>query len=94
MPYEVREFQETPNPASVKCVLDRPVAPLTTPRAGPRSYRSAADAAADPIASRLFGVSGVETVLIADTWLSVNKAPGVAWKTLKPALQRALREVP
>lgn len=85
--YNVREFQETPNPAALKCVLDRPVDPFDVPI---RSYRSAEAAAADPLASRLFAVPGVANVLIADTWVTIGKADSVAWKTLKPAITKAL----
>lgn len=85
--YNVREFQETPNPAALKCVLDRPVDAIDAPM---RSYRSAAAAAADPLASRLFAVPGVANVLIADTWVTVGKADSVTWKTLKPAIVKAL----
>ena len=42
MPYNVVEFQETPNPHAMKCVLDRAIAE------SPRSYFSREQAAADP----------------------------------------------
>jgi hypothetical protein len=88
--YKVREFQETPNPAALKCVLDRPVDPLPEGSAAIRSYRTATAATDDPLASRLFAVPGVANVLIADTWVTVGKAESVTWKTLKPAIQRTL----
>lgn len=88
--YNVREFQETPNPAALKCVLDRPVDPLGEGHAPIRSYRTPEAAAHDPLASRLFAVTGVANVLIADTWVTVGKADSAAWKTLKPAIVKAL----
>ncbi|HEX8876814.1 MAG TPA: NifU N-terminal domain-containing protein [Phycisphaerales bacterium] len=87
--YKVREFQETPNPAAIKCLLDRPVDPLAGEHAL-RSYRSAAAAAADPLATRLFAIPGVANVLIGDAWVTVSKSESGAWKTLKPAITKAL----
>ncbi|MBY0112423.1 MAG: NifU N-terminal domain-containing protein [Phycisphaerales bacterium] len=89
--YQVREFQETPNPAALKCVLDRAVDPIASATDAPiRSYRSAQAAAADPLASRLFALPGVANVLIADTWLTISKTDAATWKTLKPAIVKAL----
>lgn len=88
--YNVREFQETPNPAALKCVLDRPIDPLPESHAPIRSYRTPEAAAHDPLASRLFAVTGVTNVLIADTWVTVGKADSAAWKALKPAIVKAL----
>jgi hypothetical protein len=42
------------------------------------------------LATRLFAVPGVANVLIADTWVTVGKAETAAWKTLKPAIQKAI----
>src|SRR5438128_1453945 len=67
MPYTVQEFQPTPNPNALKCVLDRP---LPEPI---RSFRSAAEAAGDPLGSALFAVPGVTAVLLSGGWLTVNK---------------------
>lgn len=88
--YNVREFQETPNPAALKCVLDRPVDPLPEGHAPIRSYRSPESASHDPLAARLFAVPGVANVLIADTWVTIGKAETAVWKTLKPAIQKAI----
>ena len=88
--YNVREFQETPNPAALKCVLDRPVDPIGEGSAPIRSYRSREAASHDPLATRLFAVPGVANVLIADTWVTIGKADDAAWKSLKPAIVKAL----
>jgi hypothetical protein len=90
LPYSIREFHDTPNPAALKCVLDRPVAPLSDAAPRPRSYRSAAEAAPDPLAAALFRLPGVTNILIADNWITVGKSADVSWKNLKPALEKAL----
>jgi hypothetical protein len=96
MPLLVREFQPTPNPNAVKCVLDQRVPPLHTAAnpAGPRAYRSVDAAQHDPFAMALLAIPGVTHVLIADTWLTVAKSPDANWSDLKPAVQRVLRDVP
>ncbi|MFO0784985.1 MAG: NifU N-terminal domain-containing protein [Phycisphaerales bacterium] len=86
----MREFQETPNPGAIKCLLEPAIAPLAPGRAGPRSYRSAAAASSDPLAARLFEVAGVENVLIATDWITIGKSPSASWKTVKKDVERAL----
>jgi len=92
MGYRVREFQETPNPGAVKVVLEGPISPLEGRGSAPRSYRSAESAAIDPLAARLFRVSGVENVLISTDWLTVGKKPEATWKSVKSAVEKALAE--
>lgn len=90
MGYRVREFQETPNPGAIKCVLEGPIAPLPGAELKPRSYRTAESAHADPLASRLFGVPGVSNVLIASDWVTIGKSPEASWKSVKSAVEQAL----
>ncbi|MBX3381271.1 MAG: NifU N-terminal domain-containing protein [Phycisphaeraceae bacterium] len=93
MGYRVREFQETPNPGAVKVVLEGVIAPLAAQNGSPRSYRSAESAAQDPLAARLFRISGVENILISTDWLTVGKRPDATWKSVKSAVEKALAEV-
>ena len=88
MAYEIVEFQDTPNPNALKCVLDRPVAPLGG--AGLRSYQSRDAAAADPVAVPIMTVPGVVGVLITPGWITISKAPEVEWKQLKGALKKVM----
>lgn len=84
----VSEFQTTPNPNALKCVLERPIP-------GPiRSHRGTAGTESDPLAAALLALPGVTSVLISGDWLTVNKSPQTDWPTLKPAIQRVLAEVP
>lgn len=88
MPYEVVEFQQTPNPNALKCVLDRPIAPE------PRSYRSKSEVGDDAVAAALFSLPGVTNLLFLDTWVTVGKSPETRWTSLKPAISRVLKECP
>lgn len=84
MPYRITRYDDTPNPNAIKCILDRAIPP------GPRSYRAADQAGADPVAAALFAIPGVSGLLFADGWLTVNKSPDSAWKSIKPAVERTL----
>ncbi len=86
MPITIVRFDETPNPNALKCILSGPVGDH------PRSFRSAAEAANDPLAAALFGIPGVTTVLINTDWLTVNKRPEVDWKPVKAGVRRAVEE--
>lgn len=89
-------FETTPNPNAIKCVLDGKLA-TAAPGAGgvggmtSRSFRSAQDAAADPLAAALFAIPGVVGVLIGPGWVTVNKAADGAWPVLKPQIERVLK---
>lgn len=87
MGFKITQFQDTPNPNALKCVLDRTITE------SPKSFASQASAASDPLAARLFAIPGVTNILIHPTWITVNKAPGAAWKALKPAISKALAEL-
>lgn len=85
MPYTVVEFQETPNPNAIKCVLDRAIAET------PRSYFSKEQGSQDPLACSLFALDGVTNVLILGNFVTVSKAPETPWKSLKSAIERTLK---
>jgi len=84
MGYRVERFETTPNPNATKAVLDR--APPDTPRA----YRSPPEHDSDPIASALFAIQGVTTLLIHDGWIAVGKSPDASWATIKRRVRAAL----
>lgn len=99
MPLIVKEYQSTPNPNALKCVVDRPIPPLPGSAGALRSYSSPAAAASDSLAAALFAISGVRNVLIHAPsreagWISINKSPDVDWRTLKPAIERVLQDQP
>ncbi|MEN8144394.1 MAG: NifU N-terminal domain-containing protein [Gemmatimonadota bacterium] len=64
----------TPNPHAAKFVLDG----CETAQPS-RSYFDAATASEDPLANRLFGISGVRALLIVDNFVTVTKAEEVEW---------------
>jgi hypothetical protein len=90
-PLTVVEFQDTPNPNAIKCVLDRAPAPLEG--ASVRSYATRAAAAKDPIALALFAIPGVTNVLVGPMWVTVNKSADAEWKSIKPAVKKAISAI-
>ncbi len=78
------EFQSTPNPNAVKCVVGAVISDR------PRSYFKPADAAGDHLAVALFSIPGVTNVLIQDTWLTVCKSPDADWKAIKRGVEKAV----
>lgn len=89
MPWRVVAFEETPNPNALKCVLDRPIAPL------PRAYRAPEEVGADDgVARALFGVEGVTNVLLLKDFVTVGKAPDAKWASIKRGVRKALAHAP
>lgn len=88
MGYEVTEFQTTPNPNAVKCMLDRMI---RDPAQGPASFRSVEAAQADALAGALFAIPGVTNVLINADWITVGKEPGRSWPGIRAAISSVLR---
>lgn len=88
----VTEFQTTPNPNALKCILSAPLPPEPGSR-NPRSYSNSSDAQTDPLASKFFALSGVASVLILPGWVTVVKSPETSWATLKPKIEAILGAV-
>jgi hypothetical protein len=91
MPYRVTDFQTTPNPNALKCVLDRKLASPPQPPP-PRSYFNADQTKGDPLAVALFAIPGVRNLLIQAAWITVSKAADSDWKPIKSAVERVLNE--
>jgi len=67
--------ERTPNPNSIKWVLGSPLVPDHT-----SAYFDAEPGAdVSPLATRLFGVSGVAGIFLASNFITVTKADGVEW---------------
>lgn len=88
MPLLVTRYQSTPNPNALKCFLDGRISD------GPRSFRSPAEGAGDPIAAPLFAVPGVAGLLFNGDWMTVNKQEGADWPALKLGIERVLGSFP
>ena len=87
MPFSVVEVQPTPNPNALKFVLDREIADQ------PTSFFNA-DAATDhPIASRLFEIPGVRSLLLLGDFVTVNKAADASWPPIKDRVRQVLAAV-
>jgi hypothetical protein len=87
MAVQVR-FQTTPNPNAGKFVLDRPA----VEGSASRSYYTAAQAAADPVAAALFGVPGVASLFMVDDFITVTKTAEADWQMLGPAVIAAIEQ--
>lgn len=90
MSYAITEFESTPNPNAVKVHVS-PALPASVQ--SPRSFRDAAAASTDPIASAIFGAARpgeITSVLLAGDWLTVNKSPDADWKRIKAGVRSAL----
>jgi len=81
------QTEETPNPASLKFLPGRPVT-----GAGPVDFPRADTAARSPLAQALFAIEGVAGVFLGSDFVTVTKAPGVDWTTLKPVVLGAVMD--
>lgn len=92
MPYSIREFQTTPNPNALKCILDKPLSPAPHTAETIRSFRAPHEAAGDPLGEALFAIPGVSSVLLSGDWLTVNKTSDALWPGIKKGVQDVLRK--
>ena len=87
MAFSVLEVQPTPNPNALKFLLDRSISEQ------PTSFLSAGAAGDHPVATKLFAIDGVSSLLLLGDFVTVNKSPGANWADIKPRVQRVLAEV-
>jgi hypothetical protein len=78
----------TPNPNSLKITTD--AGPFI--EEGLASFASAAEAEGHPLGERLFGVAGVENVLVMPEFLAVTKGARTKWDVVMPKIERVLEE--
>src|SRR5919199_239344 len=83
---KIDNIEETPNPNAVKFILREPVTAGTT-----RSFHSAEEAAADPLAGPLFAVGEVSSVFYMDRMITVEKTDEADWDDLLPRLAVPIR---
>ena len=84
MAFSVNEVQPTPNPNALKFILDRSVSDR------PTSFFNAASAENHPLASRLFAVPGVTSILLLGDFVTVNKDPNAPWAPIKTKVKEVL----
>ncbi len=78
----------TPNPNAMKFTADRR---LVEGRES-KSFYSAGQAAADPVAAAVFALDGVQNVFMADDFLTVTRAPSADWAELTPRVVAAIEQ--
>ena len=84
MAFRIREIQPTPNPNAVKVILDRPVSDQ------PTSFFSAGAAAGHPLATRLFAIPGVSSLLLLGDFITINKSPEARWADITAKVRKVL----
>ncbi|MFO1033475.1 MAG: NifU family protein [Hyphomicrobiales bacterium] len=80
------QTEATPNPATLKFIPGKPVLPGST-----RDFRTAEEAAASPLAAKLFGIKGVSGVFLGHDFVTVSRKD-VEWQQLKPAVLGAIMD--
>lgn len=80
------QTEATPNPVTLKFIPGRPVL-----NGGTAEFRTPADAAASPLARRLFEIEGVAGVFLGSDFISVTKTDS-EWQHLKPMVLGAIME--
>ncbi len=89
MPEPNIAVQGTPNPNAAKFTVDR-----TLVEGGSSlSFFDPEKAQDNPLARSLFDVRGVESLLIAEDFVTVTKAQSVEWDDLVPQIERVIKEV-
>ena len=58
---------------------------------GPFFFDTKERAAGSPLVERLFALTGVQSVLIAESVVTIGKEPGTSWSGLKTAIGAAIR---
>ncbi len=84
---KIADIQETPNPNAVKFIFREPVSHGTS-----HSFKTADDAAADPLARSLFDIDEVVSVFYMDKMITVEKTDVLDWDEILPLLAVPIRE--
>ena len=80
------EIEPTPNPATLKFIPGKPVAPEA-----PMEFRDPETAQRSPLAQALFSLDGVSGVFFGSDFVTVTKSGG-EWQNMKPAILGAIME--
>ena len=81
------QTEETPNPATLKFLPGR-----TVMESGTADFPTREDAAASPLAGRLYGIDGVNGVFFGADFITVTKTDDQAWHVLKPPVLGLIME--
>jgi hypothetical protein len=88
MGFKVVEIQPTPNPNAVKLMLDRPVVEQ------PTSFFNADAANGHPLATKLFAIEGVTSLLLLGDFITINKSPAAKWADITAKAKAVLTAEP
>ncbi len=87
MPEPQVSVQGTPNPNAAKFTTDR----VLVEGGGSKSFFDPVAAGEDPLAESLFEIDGVESLLIAEDFVTVTKSPDADWDDLIPQVEETIR---
>lgn len=80
--------EPTPNPASVRFLINR-----TVLERGTAEFTSAEAAARSPLATRIFGIPGVQAVMLGTNFITVTVDEAVVkWDALGESVEQIVRE--
>jgi len=85
-PVSIRVETSLADPDTCKFIVSRTVHP-----GGPFFFSNKERATGSPLGERLFALPGVANVLIAESVVTICKAPNVLWSGLKAAIGMAIR---
>jgi NFU1 iron-sulfur cluster scaffold homolog, mitochondrial len=86
MAFRVQEVQPTPNPNALKFILDQPVSDQ------PISFFNPEAAQGHALATRLFSIPGVSSLLLLGDFVTINKSPEARWTDITGRVRKALAE--
>ncbi len=86
MPLKVLAVQATPNQNARKFVLNGTISEQ------PLSFFNAGAVQGHVLASRLFAIRGVSSVLLLKDFITVNKAQEADWTDITPKVKRAVSQ--
>lgn len=81
------QTEVTPNPATLKFLPGQ-----TVLGSGTLEIKNADEAAASPLAQKIFGIEGVTAVFFGRDFISISKADARDWAVLKPLLLGAIMD--
>jgi Fe-S cluster biogenesis protein NfuA len=82
------QLEWTPNPSTLKYVVDRKLLPY-----GALSLTTREEAAAkSPLAEKLFGVSGIVSVMLGTNFVTITKGPQGEWDELNDAVMASIEQ--
>ncbi len=81
------QTQETPNPATLKFLPGQVVMAQ-----GVWECKSAEEASASPLATRLMGVAGIKALFFGSDFISVSKTDDEDWEMLKPRIMMQIMD--